>query len=218
LEKYSPLSHKRRIGLIGGTFDPVHYAHLAIAEEVRTTLDLTEMVFIPAGEPPHKIGHPLTPAQDRLAMLQLAIASNPHFTYSRVELDRSGPSYLVDTLRILHAEWGTDLDLYFVIGWDGLEELHHWRDPLGILAQLKHLVAVKRPGHQVDIEYNKQLEARLPGIMERLLVISAPQLDISSTELRHRVAEGRSIKYLLPETVERYIYEHGLYQPAAHRR
>ena len=213
MEKYNPLPHKRRIGLIGGTFDPIHYAHLAIAEEVRTTLDLAEMVFIPAGEPPHKIGQPLAPVHDRLAMLQLAIASNPHFTYSRVELDRPGPSYLVDTLRILHAEWGRDIELYFVIGWDGLEELHHWRNPLGILEQLTHLVVVKRPGHQVDIEYNKQLEVRLPGIMQRLLVVSAPQLDISSSDLRRRVAEKRSIKYLLPETVERYIYEHGLYQP-----
>ncbi|HEU5229664.1 MAG TPA: nicotinate-nucleotide adenylyltransferase [Ktedonobacteraceae bacterium] len=217
MEKYSPLPDKRRIGLIGGTFDPIHYAHLAIAEEVRTALDLTEMVFIPAGEPPHKIGHTLTAIDDRLAMLQLAIASNPHFTYSRVEIDRSGPSYLVDTLRILHAEWGTDINLYFVIGWDSLEELHHWHDPLGILEQLTHLVVVKRPGHSVDIEYNKQLELRLPGIMQRLLVTSAPQLAISSTDLRRRVAEERSIKYLLPETVERYIYEHGLYHPV-HRR
>src|SRR5579872_2068190 len=104
------------MGLIGGTFDPIHYAHLAAAEEVYATLDLTEMVFIPAGQPPHKLGQQCTESYHRLAMVQLAIASNPHFRLSRVEIDRQGPSYLVDTLRILHDQWGPDTELFFVIG------------------------------------------------------------------------------------------------------
>jgi nicotinate-nucleotide adenylyltransferase len=199
------------MGLIGGTFDPIHYAHLAIAEEVRTALDLTEMVFIPAGQPPHKLGQNYTQSSHRLAMVQLAIASNPHFTFSRVEIDRQGPSYLVDTLRILHDQWGPDTQLFFVIGWDSLQEFHTWHNSADILAQLTSLVAVRRPSYEEHIGYN-ELETRLPGITQRLVVVSAPQLAISSTDLRRRVAEGRPIKYQTPEAVEDYIMEHGLYR------
>jgi nicotinate-nucleotide adenylyltransferase len=203
---------KRRVGILGGTFDPIHYAHLAIAEEVRVGLDLTEIAFIPAGQPPHKPGRMVTPAQHRLAMVQLAIATNPHFTCSRIEVDRPGPSYLVDTLRDLRVQWGNDTELYFIIGWDSLEELHTWYDPQGILAQLTHLVAVGRPGYTQGNEYNTMLEARLPGIQQRLLIVSAPQLNISSTDLRQRIAEGRPIKYQTPEAVEQYIARHELYR------
>ena len=209
---YRPSPKSRRIGLFGGTFDPIHYGHLVIAEEVRASLDLAEMVFIPAGQPPHKPGRTITPVDQRLAMLELAIASNPHFSYSRVEIDRPGPSFLVDTLRILRNEWGTERELYFVIGWDSLEELHTWYKPREILAELTHLVAVHRPGYVDDPAYNQLLETRLPGILQRLLIVQAPQLHISSTDLRQRVAEGRPIKYQLPEAVEYYIQEHGLYR------
>lgn len=204
----------RHIGLIGGTFDPIHHGHLVIAEEVRATLNLSEMVFIPAGEPPHKPGRKVTAAYHRLEMLRLAIASNPQFSYSRVELDRPGPSYLVKTLQLLHEQWDTDtvqVALHFLIGWDSLEELHTWYNPLDILAQLAHLVAVSRPGYAEDAEYLKKLEERLPGITRRLLVVQAPQLAISSTDLRHRVAQGRPIKYQTPDVVEQYIREHELY-------
>jgi nicotinate-nucleotide adenylyltransferase len=211
LEEYEPLSQTRAVGLLGGTFDPIHYGHLVIAEEVRATLGLERMVFIPAGEPPHKPGRNVTPALHRLAMVELAITSNPYFALSHVELRRSGPSYLVDTLRLLHEEWGTNIALSFVIGWDSLEELHTWHDPLGILAQLAHLVAVGRPGYTDEKAYHTLLEQRLPGIMQRLLVVPVPQMDISSTDLRHRVTQGRPIKYQTPEPVERYIIEHKLY-------
>ena len=197
---------------MGGTFDPIHYAHLATAEEVYTTLGLTEMVFIPAGQPPHKSGQQCTESCHRLAMVQLAIASNPHFTLSRVELDRHGPSYLVDTLRILHDQWGPETDLFFVVGWDSVEEFHTWYKAADILAQLTHLVAVKRPGYKENRGYNNVLETRLPGIMQRLVVVSVPQLAISSTDLRCRVATNRPIKYQTPEAVEHYIMEHGLYR------
>jgi nicotinate-nucleotide adenylyltransferase len=207
-----PSPTTRRLGLVGGTFDPIHYAHLAVAEEVRVTLDLTEMVFIPAGQPPHKLGQEYTQSSHRLAMVQLAIASNPHFTLSRVEIDRQGPSYLVDTLSILHDQWGPDTQLFFVIGWDSLQEFHTWYKSADILAQLTGLVAVRRPGYEEDIGYNKELETRLSGITQRLVVVPAPQLAISSTDLRRRVAEGRPIKYQTPETVEDYIMEHGLYR------
>jgi nicotinate-nucleotide adenylyltransferase len=206
LEKY------RNVGLLGGTFDPIHYGHLVIAEEVWSVLHLDEMVFIPAGHPPHKFGQSITSAEHRVAMLELAVASNPHFAISLIDVERSGPSYTVDTVRELREEWGTNVGLYFVIGWDSLEELHLWYDPIGILEQLTYLVAVRRPGYIEEPGYQDQLEARLPGIKQRLLVIPVPQLAISATELRQRVAEGRPIKYQTPEAVEQYIAEHGLYQ------
>lgn len=202
----------RSIGLMGGTFDPIHHAHLIIAEEVRSTLGLSEIVFIPASEPPHKSGRPTTPAHHRLAMVELAIASNPHFTISLVEIDRPGPSYLVDTLRLLRTQWGNAVELSFVIGWDSLEDFPDWYRPQEILSFLDHLVVVRRPGH-VDDEYYKQCqETRLPGLMERLRIVSVPQLDISSTDLRQRLAEKRPVRYQLPEAVEEYILSHGLYQ------
>lgn len=206
------LEDVRRIGLMGGTFDPIHIAHLIVAEEVYTALGLTEMVFIPAGHPPHKLARTSTASHHRLAMVELAIASNPHFSISRVEVDRPGPSYLVDTLRLLHTQWGPQIELNFVIGWDSLEDFPTWYDPAGILAQLTHLVAVRRPGYVENIAYNQQLETRLPGITERLQVVAVPQLDISSTVLRRRRAEQRSIKYQTPEAVECYIIEHDLYR------
>src|SRR2546421_3168738 len=202
----------RHIGVIGGTFDPIHFGHLVIAEEVYATLKLAEMVFVPAGQPPHKPEQVVTPAQDRLAMLQLAIASNPHFTISMVDLERPGPSYTVETLRLLREQWGEQTAIYFVIGRDSLEDLLDWYDPLGILEQLDYLVAVKRPGYTEEKGYIERLEERLPGIRQRLIIMSAPQLEISATELRQRVAEGRPIKYQVPEVVEQYILQHGLYR------
>ena len=200
------------MGVIGGTFDPIHYGHLVIAEEVYAALDLAEMVFVPAGQPPHKPGRVVTAAQHRLAMLELAIASNPHFTISYIDLERKGPSYTVETLRLLRKQWGAQTAIYFVIGWDSLEELLSWYDPADVLEQLTHLVAVHRPGHTEVPGYREQLEKHLPGIGQRLITVPAPQLDISATDLRLRVAEGRPIKYQVPEAVEQYIVQHELYQ------
>lgn len=208
----SSFASLRRVGLLGGTFDPIHFGHLVIAEEVRTVLHLTEMVFVPAGHPPHKPGRIVTEAQHRLAMLELAIASNPHFTISLVDLERPGPSYTVETLQMLRQQWGAQTAIYFVIGGDSLEDLLAWYDPAGILQQLTALVAVQRPGYEEAAGYRDTLEARLPGIRQRLIMVQAPQLDISATDLRRRVAEGRPIKYQTPEAVERYIIEYGLYR------
>jgi nicotinate-nucleotide adenylyltransferase len=197
---------------MGGTFDPIHYGHLVVAEEVRATLDLAEMVFVPTGQPPHKQEGTVTAGQHRFAMLELAMVSNPHFSISRIELDRPGPSYTVETLRLLREQWGRQTALYFIIGWDSLEELTTWHDPAGILQQLTYLVVVHRPGHQEVPGYREHLEERLPGIKQRLLTMPAPQLDISATDLRLRVAEGRPIKYQTPEAVEHYIAQHDLYR------
>ncbi len=201
------------MALMGGTFDPIHHAHLIVAEEVRAVLKLDKITFIPAGDPPHKPGCVQTDKQHRLRMVQLAIASNPHFLISRIEVDRSGPSYLVDTLRQLHQKYGKEVELSFIIGGDSLELFETWYDPEGILTQLNHLIVVRRPGYVENIAYNKQLEDRLPGITRRLLTVEVPQMDISSTDLRRRVREGFPIKYQVPEAVEAYIKQHGLYSP-----
>ena len=213
MESYQPAPDKRHMALMGGTFDPIHLAHLIVAEEVRAVLKLDKITFIPAGDPPHKPGRVQSDKQHRLRMVQLAIASNPHFLISRIEVDRSGPSYLVDTLRQLHQEYGKEVELSFIIGRDSLELFETWYDPEGILAQLDHLIVVRRPGYVETIAYNKQLEDRLPGITRRLLTVEVPQMDISSTDLRRRVREGFPIKYQVPEAVEAYIKQHGLYSP-----
>ena len=209
---------ERRIGLLGGTFDPIHYGHLAIAEEVRAAHELSEVVFIPAGHPPHKPGRVISSAADRLAMLRLALASNPAFRISSVDLERPGPSYTVDTLRLLHKQWGPSIHLDFIIGGDSLEDLTSWYDPAGILARLTHLVAVGRPGYIDPPGFLDHLERRLPGMGERLLFVPVPQLEISSSDLRQRVAAGRPIKYQTPEAVETYILQRQLYQGMAPRR
>jgi nicotinate-nucleotide adenylyltransferase len=200
-----------RIGVLGGTFDPVHYAHLAIAEEVYYALKLARVVFVPAGQPPHKMGYHVTPVGQRVHMLEQAITANPHFALSLVDVRRTGPSYTVDTLRLLHEEWGPGAELYFVIGGDSLKDLPGWYDPAGVIAQAT-IVALMRPGYSEIARYSSELAARLPGIEKRLLTLEGPHMDISSTDLRQRVAEGRPIRYQTPEVVEQYILRHGLYR------
>src|SRR5579883_2003534 len=205
------MRERARIGILGGTFDPVHYAHLAIAEEVYCALHLTRVLFVPAGQPPHKLGEPITPAEHRVAMLELAIRPNPHFSLSLVDIERDGPSYTVDTLRLLRNELGADADLYFVIGGDSLRDLPTWYDPAGILEQAT-IVALMRPGYAEVAAERAMLFARLPALEQRLIVLEGPRLDLSSTELRRRVATGRPIKYQTPDEVEDYIRRHRLYQ------
>lgn len=207
---------KERIGVLGGTFDPVHYAHLAIAEEVYHALKLARVVFVPAGQPPHKMGYPVTPVEQRVFMLEQAIAANPHFQLSLVDVHRMGPSYTVDTLRLLHEEWGPRAELYFVIGGDSLRDLPGWYDPEGVIAQAI-IVALMRPGYDEVDHAQTELAVRLPQLEQRLITLEGPRMEISSTDLRQRVAEGRPIKYQTPEVVEEYILQQGLYRPGADR-
>jgi len=194
--------------VLGGTFDPIHIAHLAIAEEARTQLGLDKVVFVPAGLPPHKMDVHVSPAEHRLAMVELAIAGNPHFEVSRVDIDRFGPCYTVDTIALLRKEWGPDVEIYFIMGSDSLADILTWHKP-DRLIRLCRIVAVGRPGYRVDMD---ELERCLPGASQRILFINSPQLDVSSSEIQRRVRAGESIKYQVPEAVERYIYEHGLYR------
>lgn len=203
-----------RVGVLGGTFDPVHYAHLAIAEEVYHALKLKRVVFVPAGQPPHKLGCHVTPVEQRVQMLERAIAANEHFALSLVDVQRTGPSYTVDTLRLLHEEWGPRTELYFVIGGDSLRDLPTWYDPAGVIAQAI-IVALLRPGYDGSEHSRSELAARLPGIQQRLITLEGPRMDISSTDLRQRVAEGRPIRYQTPDVVEHYILRHSLYRRGA---
>jgi nicotinate-nucleotide adenylyltransferase len=198
----------QRIGVIGGTFDPIHYGHLAAAEEARVRVNLEKVLFAVAGLPPHKLDEEVTPVEHRLAMVRLGISSNPDFELSRVDVDRSGPSYTVDTISILQEQWGQGTEMFFVLGIDSLVEVPTWHQPERLI-QLCHLVAVARPGFEVDM---RQLEDSVPGISSRVEIIGMPEVDISSSDLQRRVREGLPIRYQVPEEVERYIREHRLYQ------
>lgn len=198
----------QRIGVIGGTFDPIHYGHLAAAEEARVRMNLERVLFVVAGVPPHKLDEEVTPVEHRLAIVSLAIASNPHFEISRVDVDRPGPSYTVDTISILQKQWRQETEVYFIMGLDSLVELPTWHHPQRLI-QLCRLLAVKRPGFETDMA---ELEASVPGISSRVEIIDMPEVDISSSDLQQRVRDGLPIKYQVPEEVERYIMEHGLYR------
>lgn len=197
-----------RLGVLGGSFDPVHMAHLLVAETVREALSLDLVLFVPAGAQPLKQGRPVTPAEHRIKMLELALSDNPYFDISRVDVDRQGPSYTVDTVRQLRAEWGGPaLQVWFVLGADSLSSFPRWRDPSGILAQTR-LAAVRRPGVSVDLA---ALEERIPGIAASVDWVDMPLLDISSTDIRQRIASGQSIRYRVPESVRDYVEANHLY-------
>jgi nicotinate-nucleotide adenylyltransferase len=197
-----------RVGVLGGTFDPIHIGHLVSAEEAWVELKLERVVFIPAGLPPHKLDHVMSPVEHRLAMVELAIASNPHFAVSRIDIDRFGPCYTVDTIELLRDEWGPGVKIYFIMGSDSLLDILTWHNPRRLI-RLCRFAVVSRPGYQVDLD---ELDALLPGVASRVHMLNAPQLAISSTDIQRRVREGLSIKYQVPKAVEDYIYQHKLYQ------
>ena len=197
-----------KLGIMGGTFDPIHYGHLAAAEEARVQLRLERVLFVPVKIPPHKPDEKISAPEHRLAMVELAIASNPHFSLSQVDIDRSAPYYTVDTIAILQKKWkvGPE-DIYFIMGLDSLADILTWHRPERLL-ELCHLAVMRRPGYEIDFS---SLEASLPEASARILLLDMPWLDISSSDLRRRVRGGLSIRYLVPEAVENYIYAHHLY-------
>jgi nicotinate-nucleotide adenylyltransferase len=196
----------RRLGLLGGTFDPPHYGHLLAAQEVASQLQLERVLFLPAQQNPLKQGEPITRAEDRWEMVTRAIADNPLFAASRLDMDRPPPSYTVDLLRALDEP---DRELFFLVGADILLELPRWRSPDEIL-RLARLVAVNRPGSPApDVDV---LSRDLPGAGARVDVVTIPGVAISGHEMRDRVRAGRSLRYLTPPTVARYIESAGLYR------
>ena len=199
----------RRIGVMGGTFDPIHHGHLVTAEEARWQFGLDRVVFVPTGQPWQKpVG--VSPAEDRYQMTVIATASNPTFTVSRLEIDYQGPTYTVDTLRRLRAEQPEGTRLLFITGADAVLQILTWREPDQVLA-LAEFIAATRPGFDLE-----RLIGQVPGAAGRVHRIEIPALAISSSDLRSRVARGAPVQYLVPDEVARYIHDHALYQsPAA---
>lgn len=197
-----------KTGVLGGTFDPIHNGHLGIAGVACRQLGLERVLFVPAREPWLKGDRGIAPSRHRVEMIKLAILSDSRYNISYVDLEREGPSYTVDTLSDLRRELGSDAELYFILGMDALEGLVGWREP-GRIVKMCHLVVARRPGvAMIDL---KALEAGLPGISEKIVVIDNELYDVNSTEIRQRVAAGRSIEGLAPDAVARYIRENGLY-------
>lgn len=195
----------KAIGIMGGTFDPVHYGHLVIAEESRIKFGLDEVVFVTAGLPAHKPGYDTPDKEHRYAMTVIATASNMHFICSRIEMDRPGPSYAYDTVREFMEEY-PGADLYFITGVDAILDILTWYEH-SKLKDLCRFIAATRPSyHEQDIAQKLP-----PEYVERIDILEVPGVDISGTEIRRRVANGESIKYLVPSGVEAYIRKHNLY-------
>jgi len=198
-----------KVGIMGGTFDPPHIAHLIIAEVARVRLELDQVVFIPAGDPWMKSAHMVSSAEKRVEMVSLAIDSNPAFSLSLIEVKRHGPTYTIDTIEQLSGEVGYDAGLFLLLGWDSVADLPSWKAPYRI-SKMAKIVAFPRPGFAKPDP--AELEKVMPGIAERVVYIEEPYLSISSTCIRQRAREGKSVRYLVPDTVGQYIVEHNLYK------
>lgn len=194
---------RRRVGVMGGTFDPIHHGHLVAASEAQAHFDLDEVIFVPTGHPWQKADRAVTPAEHRYLMTVIATASNPWFSVSRVDIDRDGPTYTIDTLRDLAAAL-PDADLFFITGADALTEIFTWRDATELFG-LAHFVGCTRPGYEMNLD-------ALSGIpADRVTVLEIPALAISSTDCRRRTAAGRPVWYLVPDGVVQHIAKHHLY-------
>jgi len=199
----------RRVGIFGGTFDPIHVGHLIAAEEARVRLALERVILVPARVSPHKLDEDApAPCEQRYRMVCDAVADNPWFSVSSFEVERDRPSYTVDTLRHFRAEYGPDVALYLIMGMDALQGFSRWRDPSGILA-LARLVVISRPGYPLSLAEH---ERSVPGLTARTTVLDTVDIGISSTDLRARVRAGLPIRYRVPAVVEQTIAAYGLYQ------
>lgn len=194
---------------MGGTFDPIHYGHLVTAEEARHQFGMSKVIFIPAGKPPHKTRKNISYPQHRLEMTWRAIGSNPHFTVSDLEIKREGPSYTIDTVQAFREQY-KNREIFFITGADAVLEILTWRKVTELL-QKCCFVAATRPGFRLE-SLGEKLAQLPPECTTRIKTLEVPALAISSTDIRHRVRDGRPIKYLLPEAAEEYIYRHGLYK------
>lgn len=196
-----------RIGILGGTFDPPHVGHLILAQHAVDAIGLTGLLFMPAADPPHKQKEMKTPVDQRLAMLDCATHDNPQFSISRVDVDRPGPHYSVDMIRLVQAEY-PQAELYFIMGGDSLRDLPKWHKPQELIALCK-IAVMRRPQSVISIDMHA---ATLPELAQRLIIVDAPLIDISSTAIVARIEAGHSIRYLVPDAVLDYINTNHLYR------
>ena len=195
----------KRLGVMGGTFDPIHHGHLVTAQEALHQFDLDEILFVPTGQPWMKADRAVTPAEHRYLMTVIATASDPRFGVSRIEIERNGPTYTVETLQELRRTADEELELFFITGADTMLEIFQWKDPDEVLAQA-HFIAATRPGYDLA-----RFERQAPASNAHVSVMQIPALAISSTDIRRRVAAGLPIRYLVPDPVVTYIRKTGLY-------
>lgn len=196
------------IGVFGGTFDPVHHGHIAAAQKVKSVLGLETIFFVPAGQPWLKADVEVSSARHRVEMVRLAIAGKRYFQVSTTEVDRSGPSFTVDTIEVLQRQLGAAAKLCFILGSDALSDLPRWKEPSRLI-QICQLVAFTRPGFVLPpLDW---LESAIPGISEHVTFVEVPQVSVSASDIRRRVAQGASIRRMVPRAVEKYILDHGLY-------
>ncbi len=196
------------IGVLGGTFDPIHTGHLILAEEARIKLELSEILFVPAGQPWFKQDRSITAATHRVGMVRRAIASNPYFKLCTLEVERPGPSYTVDTITILQEQIGAEASIFFILGRDILADLPLWKEPNKLVQICRLVVAPRLSSSLSDL---KSLEQSIPGVRDNIIQLDMPVFEISSSEIRKRVAQGLSIRYLVPDEVEKYIIEQKIY-------
>lgn len=201
---------KSKIGIMGGTFDPIHYGHLFIAECARHKFNLDEILFIPSGLPVHKRRNNISEPRHRLTMTQLAIQCNPYFKISTIETDRSGPTYTIDTLRMLHSQQKSPQEYYFITGADAILEILTWKD-VDEIFELCHFIAVTRPGFSFD-DMNQVKQGLKMNQIKRIHIYETAGILVSSTDIRQRAVNDEPIKYLVPEQVEKYIIENKLYR------
>ena len=201
----------QRIGIFGGTFDPPHLGHLILASEARTQLHLDRLLWVLTSLPPHKLEQPISPLEDRLAMLKLALKDEPDFELSSVDMDRPGPHFTLDTLHLL-ARQNPNSDLILLIGGDSLHDLPTWHLPDKIIDACNQIGVIRRPGDLIDLSV---LEKQIRGITNKVRFVEAPLLEIASHEIRERASEGKPYRYYLLPSVYDYIIEHKLYAHAA---
>jgi nicotinate-nucleotide adenylyltransferase len=197
----------QRIGIFGGTFDPPHLGHLILASEARTQLQLTRLLWVLTSIPPHKTDQPISPLEDRLAMLKLALEDELGFELSSIDMDRPGPQYTLDTIKLLAQEY-PNAELIPLIGGDSLRDLPTWHNPVDLVAACHQIGVMRRPGDSIDLS---QLEKQIPGITAKVHFVDAPLLEIASHEIRQRAMKGLPFRYYLLPSVYEYILAHKLY-------
>lgn len=200
----------KKIGIMGGTFDPIHYGHILIAAKVKKSFHLDEVVFVPSGNPPHKKERTITPAEHRLNMVKKAVAGIRGFSVSTMEIDRAGYSYALDTVNEFYRLYGDDIDLYFITGADAIAEIATWHKADELMGKCR-FIASARPGYQIDKSH-----AAVEAYKDRIFLFRETALAVSSSEIRQRIRQGKSVTSMLPEDVEQYIKAHRLYQKEDH--